>query len=205
MSTLQHYEKLSRSLSWLLRHGAVEKCLTVSSDGYIEWNDIRKLREFSKYTLNDVKFVVNSNDKQRFGLKEENNKWYIRANQGHSNEVGSKVMQDELLTKLHEPLGLIIHNTTYEKYNEINQNGFKKTRMHIQFSMITEESLKQYDTISRRPIRIFVDMKQAMDDGIEFYISQNQVILSSGIGDEGLIDRKYINKVINRETGQEID
>ena len=205
MSTLQHYEKLSRSLSWLLRHGVIEKRLTMSSDGYIEWNDIRKLREFSKYTLNDVKFVVNSNDKQRFGLKEENNKWYIRANQGHSNEVGSKVMQDELLTKLHEPLGLIIHNTTYEKYNEINQNGFKKTRMHIQFSIITEESLKQYDTISRRPIRIFVDMKQAMDDGIEFYISQNQVILSSGIGDEGLIDRKYINKVINRETGQEID
>jgi len=205
MSTLQHYEKLSRSLSWLLRHGAVKKGLTVSSDGYIEWNDIRKLSQFSKYNLDDVKYVVRSNDKQRFGLKEENKMWYIRANQGHSNEVGSKVIQDELLIQLHEPLGLIIHNTTYEKYNEINQNGFKKTRMHIQFSMITKESLEQYDTISKRPIRIFLDMKQAMDDGIEFYVSQNQLILSPGIGDEGQIDRKYINKVINRETGQEID
>jgi 2'-phosphotransferase len=231
----QYYENISKSFTWLLRHGVIEKDLNISPDGYVLVDDILRIKEFNKYTVNDVKYIVKINDKQRFGLKEENKQLYIRAHQGHSTEVGSKIVQEELLTKLTEPLGLIVHNTTYQKYDEIKQYGFKKNRANIQFGITS--SSEEEDIISRnrditlspqekyiiprnrgiscnktqnvniyeRPVRIYLDMGQAMKDGVEFYISQNKIICSPGIGDEGLIDKKYISKVIDKKNGKEID
>lgn len=200
--------KLSRALSWLLRHHVVDQGLKMTPDGYVLWDDIIKLDKFSEYTLDEVKYVVDTNDKKRFDLKEENEKWYIRANQGHSTEVASKLKQEELLTRLHEPLDLIIHGTTYKAYNEIKNSGLKKMgRAHIHFA-ITDDIIKgnteQSGIRSNCQVLIHINMKQAMDDGIEFYMSQNKVVLSPGVGDDGLLDKKYFSKVADRKTGKDV-
>ncbi len=202
------YNDLSRSLAWLLRHGALKNGLTVFPDGYILLDDIFKLQKFKKYNFDNIKHVVDNNDKQRFALKEENDKWYIRANQGHSHNVASKINQEELLTKLDIPLDCIIHGTTYRAYDEIKKSGLKKLgRSHIHFA-ITDDFIagnKQQSGIrSNCQILIYLDMEKAMNDGIEFYMSSNKVVLSQGVGEEGIIDKKYFSKVIDKVTRQDI-
>jgi len=204
-----HFIKISKHLSWLLRHHVVDHGLKITDDGYVLWDDIVKIQQFSTYTLDDVKHVVDTNDKKRFSLKEENGKCYIRANQGHSHEVASKIKQEELLTKLDSPLDLIVHGTTYQAYKEIKLSGLKKMgRSHIHFAInddIVKGNQQQSGIRGNCKVLIFVNMKQAMDDGIEFYMSENKVVLSPGIGDEGLIDRKYFSKIVDRYTGNIIN
>lgn len=204
--TSKHYINLSKTLTWLLRHHAVQQGMNISEDGFVLWDDIAKLKEFKHYTFEDVEKVVNENDKQRFALKEENGKWYIRANQGHSHEVASKIKQEELLTKLTEPLELVVHGTTHQAYKEIQKSGLKKMgRSHIHFA-ITDDFIsgnqQQSGIRSNCQVLIYLDMKKAMDDGIEFYISENKVVLSAGVGSEGLIESKYFRKVVDKKTGE---
>lgn len=46
-------------------------------------------------------------------------------------------------------------------------------------------------------IIIEIDMESAMKDGIEFFISANNVILTEGI--DGLLPAKYFKKVMKRD------
>src|SRR5690554_2179226 len=77
---------LSKTLSYLLRHGAEKHRLHMSRDGFVELESIMALPTITnnKYTLDEVREVVENNDKKRFTLEERRGKLYIRANQGHS-------------------------------------------------------------------------------------------------------------------------
>ena len=57
--------------------------------GFIFVDDLLKLRQFQRYSENDVKKVVAENDKKRFALRNdpETDRLQIRANQGHTMEV----------------------------------------------------------------------------------------------------------------------
>jgi len=203
-----HYFHLSKSLSWLLRHGAVKNNLTVSPDGYIAVDDIKTLTQFKDYDLSDFKYVTNTNDKKRFTMKEENGKWYIRANQGHSADVGSKIDQAELLKKLTEPFDPIIHGTTYQAYRLIKQTGLNKMdRTHIHFA-ITDDFVngnqQQSGIRSNCQVMLYVDMASAMKDGYEFFMSDNKVVLSPG-DTNGVIPFKYVKKAVDRTNGKTIE
>ena len=50
-------------------------------------------------------------------------------------------------------------------------------------------------------IAIYIDSKKAMKDGMEFFISENEVILTKGINNR--IDKKYFKKICKRN-GEEI-
>jgi len=199
---------LSKALSWILRHGAVKFSLDMTSDGYVLWSDINKLQRFQQYTLDEVRHVVKTNDKQRFTLKEEDGKVYIRANQGHSNKVAANINQEELLTKLDKPLPMIVHGTTFTAYKSIRNSGLKKMgRSHVHFAIsddIKTGNEQQSGIRSNCQVLIYLDMAKAMADGLEFFISDNKVVLCQGIGNDGLIDKKYFLKVINRANGQPV-
>lgn len=82
------YNKLSRTLSWLLRHAAVKEGLTLSSNGFIPVSEILNHKNLrGKFSAEDVEFVVKTDNKQRFTLRKNNNLLEIRANQGHSLQV----------------------------------------------------------------------------------------------------------------------
>lgn len=46
-------------------------------------------------------------------------------------------------------------------------------------------------------VYIYIDMVQAIKDGIDFYISSNNVILTEGI--KGVLPPKYFKKVLTRK------
>lgn len=65
-----HDVKLSKALSFLLRHGAIEQGLKMDAAGYVKVDDVIKyLKEKKGYKdvhIKDIQAVVDQNDKKRF-------------------------------------------------------------------------------------------------------------------------------------------
>ncbi|CAC5401248.1 PARP7S [Mytilus coruscus] len=84
--------QLSKALSYILRHGAEKLGYKMMPGGFLYVEDIlKKQKNLCDYDLEDVKRVVETNDKQRFHMEwdRETGKLKIRANQGHTIETGS--------------------------------------------------------------------------------------------------------------------
>lgn len=58
--------------------------------GFIFVDDLLKLQQFQRYSEHDIKRVVADNDKKRFALRNDpaTDRLQVRANQGHTMEVG---------------------------------------------------------------------------------------------------------------------
>ncbi|CAG8767756.1 10812_t:CDS:2, partial [Racocetra persica] len=136
-----HYEtplvKLSKSLSYVLRHHAKDEGLNIREDGYVKLDDLLKLPRFNGTTFENIKFVVDNNDKKRFTLTQETSddgisSWWIRANQGHSIEV--KNLELEEITD-HLQFSEIIHGTYLRNWKNIESQGLSRMkRNHIHFA-----------------------------------------------------------------------
>lgn len=71
-------------------------------------------------------------------------------------------------------------------------------RTHIHFTdSLPQDSVKSGIRLNCQ-IYIYIDVKKAMNDGIKFYLSDNNVILSSGIN--GIMLPKYFLKVLDKKT-----
>ncbi|KAN0063994.1 tRNA 2'-phosphotransferase [Thecaphora frezii] len=88
--------QLSKALAYILRHGALKEGLQIRHDGYVPLDHVLarpKLKCINmaqpganprKPDLDDIRNIVNSNDKKRFQLTNEDQVWLVRAVQGHS-------------------------------------------------------------------------------------------------------------------------
>ncbi|CAG8643556.1 163_t:CDS:2, partial [Paraglomus brasilianum] len=82
--------RLSKALSYVLRHGAKKEGISMRTDGYVLLNELLSLPRFTKTTFEEIETVVKTNDKQRYSLVSEVDEttgaatWWIRANQGHT-------------------------------------------------------------------------------------------------------------------------
>ena len=81
--------KLSKSLSYILRHGAAKEGIQLDDGGFAFVDDLLVCPNLRQFTFADIKRVVENNDKQRFALVTDldTGKNKIRANQGHTLEV----------------------------------------------------------------------------------------------------------------------
>ena len=97
MSSFQN-SRSSRALSKFLRHGKpVWPKNGFAKDGYVLVEDLQEIHVLKGITIEDLLQLTKNNDKQRFSMKSVDDKWYIRANQGHTVEG---IKADELLVKL---------------------------------------------------------------------------------------------------------
>ena len=176
--------KLSRLLSSILRHDA--RGLEFRPDGYFLLEQVLRVIQSD---LQTIQKVVEMDEKNRFSILDESGTLWIRANQGHSGEVGAKMEDSLLLEKISTPLEGCFHGT-YQKHEEaIKKEGLKvMKRKHIHFATsIHAKSGKRSDC----DLLIYLDMGKAMQDGIIFYQSENGVILTSG--KNGVLEPKYLS------------
>lgn len=144
----------------------------------------------------------------------------IRANQGHS--ISKHIQADQLLAPLtNEELSnlTIIHGTTRKAWQDhIRVEGLRRMkRNHIHFATGLPSSAasknddhgnkeKNVSPISgmrvTSEIYIYILGNQCAKDGIPFYKSDNGVILSCGVGKEGILSLKYFEKVVNASSGK---
>lgn len=193
--------RISKTLTQILRHKAVELEVGIRPDGFCPLRKVLECSWLSELDVkqSDVEQVVKRSDKKRFELKEEDGEVMIRAVQGHSIKV---IDDDQLLKKLDltNLPELCVHGTYRKHFESIKQNGLlagggqgQGFRNHVHFSAFAPGDKRvisgmRYDC----EVAIWIDLKKAIEDEVPFYMSANQVILSPGIN--GVIDKKYFTK-----------
>ncbi|KAL6217615.1 hypothetical protein ACLB2K_010832 [Fragaria x ananassa] len=135
----------------------------------------------SSHTVHEIKEAVRRDNKQRFTLLEENGEILIRANQGHSTTI---VEIERLLKPIlsFEKVSVCVHGTYRKNWDSILESGLKcMTRLHVHFASGLPTDGEVISGMRRDVnILIFLDIRNALAEGIKFYISDNKVILTEG-------------------------
>ena len=163
--------KKGKHLSFLLRHDTEYQ---FDKHGYREVNDLINNHGYTKAELIEI---VETNDKQRYEFN--NDKTKIRARQGHSINVDVELKETT-------PPDVLYHGTATRFLDSIMKTGINKmSRNYVQLSTDIDTAT----TVGSRhgtPIILKVNSRKMSDDGIKFYLSNNNVWLTE------YVDTKYI-------------
>ena len=151
------------------------------------------------YTDADVRALIFVDDKQRFEISEAGT--HIRAAQGHT-MAGIADVIGELLTLEAAPL-VAVHGSYLESLERILSNGLNRmSRHHVH---LAKGLLGEAGVISgmRRNAELFiwVNVRDAIRDGLRFFESANGVILGDGRDGDGIIPAKYFSVIIELRGG----
>ncbi|XP_069750282.1 tRNA 2'-phosphotransferase 1 isoform X1 [Narcine bancroftii] len=189
---------LSKALSYVLRHGAARMGLEMGQDGFLEVEAILKHPHYTQYTEQDVRRVVDTNTKQRFTLRThpESGALQIRANQGHTLQVEDLELIPITLESGNLP-AQAVHGTYLRRWPSIKAQGLRRmARRHIHLCAgLPKDGSAVSGMRSDCDLAIFIELRKALSDGIPFYLSTNQVILTPG-NEDGVLPPEYFQKVL---------
>lgn len=171
--------EISKYLSYILRHKPETINLKLDKEG---WGDIQYIIDNSemKLSYDKIKEIVDTNDKKRFSISEDGTK--IRANQGHTTK------DVDIHFKKSIPPIILYHGTQESNIPSIMKKGLlPMKRQYVHLSNDIETAKKVGDRRKGKTIILSIDAKQMLADGIEFYISDNNVWLVKEI------NKKYID------------
>jgi putative RNA 2'-phosphotransferase len=168
-------ERISRFLSFLLRHNPTDYALQFDRQGFVAWNELfAKVQErfatvTEPVTEQEVLSVIESSDKKRFEFVQGR----VRATYGHSFPV-------DLELERVDPPDRLYHGTARDLARNILRDGLKpRDRHHVYLS----ESLEEAMTVGRRrdpiPAILVVDARAAHMEGVRFYNSGNLFLVES--------------------------
>jgi len=195
--------RTSKQLSQILRHSGRGEGLSIRSDGYAFLDEVMALPSLTKLkpTEEDIREIVKTNDKQRFSLLEDDGgRTLIRANQGHSIEgIEMDELCGEPLLDLQE--GEVCCHGTYESHlASILRRGLlaggsqgQSFRRNVHFAVRPPGETVISGMRQNCQIAVYVDLPRAAREGVRFYRSSNNVILSEGV--DGAVPAAYIDKV----------
>ncbi|KAH6589378.1 hypothetical protein BASA50_010124 [Batrachochytrium salamandrivorans] len=63
--------RISKALSYILRHGAKKEGLEMQDDGFVALDSILSRKQFSGQTIDSIQKLVQTNAKQRFALYQD--------------------------------------------------------------------------------------------------------------------------------------
>lgn len=156
-------ERLSRFLSYLLRHRPAEYPLAFDRQGFAAWTDVVEIvqERYDEATEAEIRAVVNDAGKMRFEFRDDK----VRATYGHSFPV------DLGLEQVEPPLELY-YGTARDLAQSILRDGLKpRDRRYVHLSA----SLEDAEAVGKRrdpaPAIIVVNTSAARQGGIAFYLS----------------------------------
>ena len=170
----QEITKISRKLSYILRHNPAEIGLQLDEQG---WGSVAfilsKMKVAGEPLSRDVlQEVVANNDKKRFAFNEDLT--LIRANQGHSVTV-------ELGYEAKEPPLVLFHGTASKNLESIKSQGLVRgSRHHVHLSA-DETTAKKVGQRHGSPVVLVVKAKEMHDAGHAFLLSENGVWLTDAV------------------------
>jgi putative RNA 2'-phosphotransferase len=163
--------KISKFLSLVLRHSPATIHLNMDKNGWVNIQEL--IDNANKYkrmhlTIDIIKLIVATNDKQRFRISDDGKS--IRANQGHSISV-------DLELENKAPPDILYHGTAGRFIDSIMKDGLKPmTRQYVHLSLNEETAIK----VGKRhgkPVVLYIDAKRMNEEGYKFYLSENKVWL----------------------------
>lgn len=175
MTTADH-NKISKFLSFVLRHKPDAIGLTLDGQG---WVDIDELIENTNLTAQEftltrslLQEVVKTNVKKRFIISDDGQR--IRASQGHSIDV-------DLQLKPVEPPEFLYHGTATRFLDSILKEGLKpQQRQHVHLSRDIETATKVGQRYGK-PIILAIKARLMVEQGFVFYLSENGVWLTDKV------------------------
>ena len=174
------YVKLSKKLSYALRHAPWEYELELDEQGFVLIEQLLyafcEEQRWKNLCVEDLRQVVQSSDKSRFEIVENK----IRALYGHS--ILQKILKESA-----QPPEFLYHGTTRIFAEFIMKQGLQpKGRQYVHLSVDTEMALQVGRRRAERPILLKVYAVKAYEDGVAFYRGNERVWLAD------LIEPKYL-------------
>jgi len=177
----QQKKKTSKFLSYVLRHHPELINLNLDENGWANVDEliIKSTNDSQGFTFEELDEIVQTNDKKRFIFNED--KTRIRANQGHSVDINLALIPQQ-------PPEFLYHGTAQRNIESILEKGIeKRNRQHVHLSQDIETATK-VGMRHGKPIILTINTEKMFDDGIEFYLSENNVWLTD------FVDIKYISQ-----------
>lgn len=156
-------ERLSRFLSYLLRHRPKEYPLAFDRHGFVAWTDLVDLvrERFYDATEEDIRTVITESEKRRFELRDDK----VRATYGHSFPV-------DLGLESVEPPAELYYGTARDLAQSILRDGLKpRDRQYVHLSASLEEAEAVGKRRDHAPAIVVVDTRSARDANVTFYCS----------------------------------
>jgi len=202
---------MSKRLSWLLRHGAVQQGLNVDSHGSVSVDDVLERWDFRDLTFEGLRWLTDNSDKKRFELwRDATGAWRIRAVQGWTDSVGQAVddnvaMQEiRSMRELDQSGFVCCHGTWLECWKIIKVEGLMRmARKHIHFACHAPSVGEVISGMRTEcEVLIFLDVERFLDAGGKLYRSKNNVLLTEGFG--GAVPPEFFKRAVQRRptTGQ---
>ena len=202
----KHNVKLSKSLSWLLRHNLnlIDQYLKsddieiAKTTGYVDCESILLHPRFKFYTIKQIQEVCSLNDKQRFCIRQHPNnpeKLQIRANQGHTIHTVNPDLK--IIQRANEIHHEVVHGTYRKCWPEIVKSGGlnRMKRTHIHFAKGLPGDMGVISGMRQNcEVRIYIDVVKAIEAGFKFYESSNGVILCPG-NENGTLPIRFFKQV----------
>lgn len=179
MMNKQTENKISKFLSYTLRHHPEDIGLTLDNNG---WAIVEDLLEKAKkkgihISFKDLKQIVANNDKQRFLFSSDEHK--IKANQGHTIQV-------ELGLHDTQPPEFLFHGTAKTSLASILKEGLKPMQRHDVHLSFNPEVAKSVGSRYGVPVILKIKSLEMFNDGLNFQCTPNNVWLTKHV------DPKYI-------------
>ncbi|RCI16280.1 hypothetical protein L249_2170 [Ophiocordyceps polyrhachis-furcata BCC 54312] len=217
--------QISRALSRLLRHQAEKEGIKLDSEGFapvnevlvvsvgwkatdpgrtlpakVAWGPLRSLG----VTVDEIQRVVETNDKQRYGLKRtpSSSAYLIRANQGHSIKLGgSSSLLTPISLEANNVPARVLHGTYFAFWPAIEASGGLRPmgRNHVHCSTGDPDEDGGVVSGMRRDAELVVeiDVEASLRAGVGWWISENGVVLTAGDGD-GVLSSGFFKSVWGR-------
>lgn len=173
-------EKISKFLSYVLRHKPESIGLVVDNNGWVCVSSlIENSQKSIKFTVDELRTVVATSDKQRFKFNSDETK--IMANQGHS--IGVDLQLEPI-----EPPEKLYHGSTRNFLDTIKKEGLKKMRRHHVHMYCSKNISVAKKTGSRHQgehnaVVLEINAKKMYDDGFTFFKTDNDVYLTDFVPD----------------------
>ena len=173
------YIRLSKEISYILRHNPAKYNITLDERGYCNINDLLDVLS-KKYnqniTLADILYILDNSDKKRYEIK--NN--MIRAYYGHT--IDDTILYDKVIAP-----DILYHGTSHEALESILEFGIlSMNRQYVHLSKTIDMALAVGMRRDKNPVIIKIDAHAMQEDGISFYSGENGVFLTE------YVDIKYI-------------
>lgn len=169
------YIKLSKFLSYVLRHHPEDFHLKLDDQGFIPMENLMKCLEKTGHSwanVEDIKKLISEGQKRRFEIKGDK----IRALYGHSVSINIK--------NSFSPKKPLYHGTSPKSLREILTEGLKPMkRQYVHLSRNPEEAYRVGERHHPQPFILKIDAEKANRKGVSFF-DRGEVILSEEIPPE---------------------
>ncbi len=175
------YTKLSKEISYALRHAPWEYELELDSEGFVPVEQLLfAVNEGSGYsrpvTVDDLEHIIACSEKKRHEIRGDK----IRALYGHS--VPMHISKEQTT-----PPDVLYHGTTHRAIDTIMREGLKPMgRQYVHLSADIPTALSVGKRRDNDPVILRIDTRKARENGIVFYSGNEKIFLADSIPGEYL-------------------